>query len=115
LSFFFFHHIFLGSFFATFPFCHQTVKYKSPHLNHALRPDLIILDFAHQGGTTEWQLLQMLKMYESTASIPIVLCVTALRIFQEDYFRKKNIVLLYKPFEKNDLLEAVHQAFQLPR
>lgn len=80
-----------------------------------LRPDLIILDFIREGRAEEWQLLQMLKMHDPTASIPIVLCLTALQIFQEDYFRKKNIVLLYKPFQKDDLLAAVHQAFQLPR
>jgi CheY-like chemotaxis protein len=81
-----------------------------------LRPDLIILDFIREGQKEEWQLLQMLKMYEKTASIPIILCTAALLIFreQEDYFRSKNILLLLKPFVKDDLLRAVRQILSSP-
>lgn len=82
-----------------------------------LQPDLVILDFIREGQKEEWQLLQMLKMYEKTASIPIILCTAALFIFreQEDYFRSKNILLLFKPFVKDDLLGAVRQMLPTSR
>ncbi|MBA2679343.1 MAG: response regulator transcription factor [Ktedonobacteraceae bacterium] len=78
-----------------------------------LQPDLIIMDFDGQGENNQWQLLQMLKMHGSSSHIPILLIALAIEAFreQEEYLRSKNIGLLYKPFEKNDLLAAVHQAF----
>ena len=77
-----------------------------------LQPDLIILDFDVDGQIVQWQLLQMLKMHSSTVHIPIILSTLAIQAFREqaDYLLSKNIQLLYKPFEKDDLLKVVHQA-----
>lgn len=79
-----------------------------------LKPDLIILDFDIEGQATQWQLLQMLKMHSSTAHIPIILSTLATQMYrdQAEYLRSKNIQLLYKPFEKDDLLKIVHQTLE---
>lgn len=80
-----------------------------------LQPALILLDFDGEGETIQWQLLQMLKMHTSTARIPIILLALSIPSFhnQADYLLSKNIYLLYKPFEKNDLLDAVHRVLLL--
>jgi len=74
-----------------------------------LRPDLIILDFligAHQAG---WQLLQRLKMYPPTNSLPILLCTAAVQEVreQEEYLREKGIPIVFKPFDLDELLAAI--------
>ena len=79
-----------------------------------LHPDLLILDFSTVDQKEPWQLLQMLKMYEPTASIPIIVCTNALLSFREQkaHFQRQNIKLLYKPFQKDELLESVQQMLE---
>lgn len=79
-----------------------------------LRPDLIILDFEREGQREEWVLLKMLKMHETTANIPIIVNVAPLYNLpeQQAYFERKNVLLLFAPIVKEDLLAAIRQLLQ---
>lgn len=73
-----------------------------------LAPDLIILDLVmdhQQGGEL---MLQSLKQYPPTASIPLILCTAATQ--GESYLdlQSSQIQLLEKPFDMDELLRLVH-------
>ncbi len=76
-----------------------------------LQPNLIILDFDREGTVDEWRLLKKLKLYPSTATIPVMICMAPLFLTQdqEAHFRQKNIRLLFSPIDKDELLTAVKQ------
>jgi CheY-like chemotaxis protein len=89
----------------------QTSSSIYQHLEEVERvhPDLVILDFkmgAHHDG---WHFLQLLKMHDSTARIPVLLCTAAVYEVrkQEDYLRTKGIPILDKPFDIDDLVQNV--------
>src|SRR6266700_5034309 len=48
-----------------------------------ISPDLIILDIIFGDEKTGWQMLQLLKMKRSTASIPVIVCTAALNVVRE--------------------------------
>jgi CheY-like chemotaxis protein len=76
-----------------------------------LHPDLIILDInMHQDGTG-WSFLQLLKMDNTTADIPILVCTTAddLSPEIETYLAARHIILLHKPFEIECLVRTIQQ------
>lgn len=75
------------------------------------QPDLIILGFKLEDGGKEWQFLQMLKMEETTANIPILISVTALQLSAEiqNYLLTQYISVIRKPFDLNQLLILVKQ------
>jgi DNA-binding response OmpR family regulator len=77
-----------------------------------VKPDLIILDYIMGGEAIGWQLLQKLKMKRSTATIPVIVCTAAVNAIQEmeGYLKSKNIGVVLKPFDIDDLLGAVHRA-----
>ena len=77
-----------------------------------VKPDLIIVDFFFGAERQGWQMVQKLKMNRSTATIPIVICTAADQAVRdiEGYLQAKNIALVPKPFDIDDLLIAVKQA-----
>ena len=77
-------------------------------------PDLIILDVVFGEEKLGWQMLQLLKMQPTTASIPVIICTAAQKAVREmeGYLVSKNVVVVYKPFELDDLLTAVTQALE---
>jgi CheY-like chemotaxis protein len=79
------------------------------------RPDLIILDYMFDEEQIGWQLLQKLKMYRPTASIPVIVCTAAVQKVREmeGYLQSKGIGLVLKPFDIDDLLRAVEQALRM--
>ncbi len=81
-----------------------------------MHPDLIILDFVFGDQKSGWQMLQMLKMWSSTASIPIIVCTAATQLVreQEGYLVSKGVHVVYKPFDIDELLAAVKQALEIP-
>ncbi|HLI90579.1 MAG TPA: response regulator [Ktedonobacteraceae bacterium] len=81
-----------------------------------MHPDLIILDFVFGDQKSGWQMLQMLKMWNSTASIPIIVCTAATQLVreQEGYLVSKGVHVVYKPFDIDELLAAVKQALEIP-
>lgn len=79
-----------------------------------VKPDLIILDHIIGGEAVGWQMLQKLKMKRSTAKIPIIVCTAAVNAVSEmeGYLKAKNIGLVLKPFDIDDLLIAVRRALE---
>ncbi len=53
-------------------------------------------------------------MQPATASIPIIICTASEKAVREmeGYLVSKNVLVVYKPFELDDLLTAVTQALQ---
>lgn len=74
------------------------------------QPDLIILDFEPPEGTDGWAFLQMLKMEDSTAYIPILIIAGAFSFSMElqNYFVIHYINTLTKPLD----LEAIRISIQ---
>jgi DNA-binding response OmpR family regulator len=66
-------------------------------------PDLIMLDFDLDDGGIGWELLQMLKMDDTTATIPILITTTAFQLSAEirDYLLTRSIGVVTKPFDIN--------------
>ncbi|MDQ4100388.1 MAG: response regulator [Chloroflexota bacterium] len=79
-----------------------------------IAPDLIILDFIIGGEDTGWQLLQKLKMDRQTMMIPVVVCTAALRLVQEleGHLRAKNVAVILKPFDIDDLITQVNVSLE---
>ena len=79
-------------------------------------PDLVILDFVF--GEKEllgWQLLQKMKMDRSLAQIPVVICTAALQQVSElqGYLTEQGVMVIVKPFNVDQLEEAVRAAIGL--
>ena len=76
-----------------------------------LKPDLIILDIKLGMHPKRFLLLQKLRMYAPTKALPVILCTAAIREVreQEEVLRQKDIPVVYKPFDVDELLQAVHQ------
>ena len=79
-----------------------------------IKPDLIILDLVLGDEKTGMQMLQMLKMQRSTATIPVLVCTAALQIVreQEGYLVSQGVHVVYKPFDIDDLLTNVKQLLE---
>ena len=79
-----------------------------------LKPDLIIVDYIFGGEKSGWQMVQKLRMRRATAKIPLIICTAAVREVREieGFLRMKGIGLVAKPFDIEDLLEAVRTALQ---
>jgi DNA-binding response OmpR family regulator len=82
-----------------------------------INPDLIILDLVFGGEKTGFQMLQMLKMKRTTASIPVIVCTAALDTVreQEGYLMSQGVHIVYKPFDIDHLVEIVKQALSARR
>lgn len=78
-------------------------------------PDLILLDYIFGGEAAGWQLLQKLKMSRATAKIPLIICTAATNMVQEiaGYLRAHGIAVVPKPFEIDELLDAVKRALEV--
>ena len=77
-----------------------------------IQPDLAIIDFVM--GDQEfrgWQLVQKLKMSRDTRHIPLIVCTGARReVYEyEGWLTEKNVGLLFKPFDIEDLERAVEK------
>jgi len=77
-------------------------------------PDLVILDFLIGGEAQGWQLLQKLRMTRATQNLPIIVCTAALQLVREleGHLTSKNVGLILKPFDIDELVEAVHKGLQ---
>lgn len=73
-------------------------------------PDLIISDHPPTDEKQAWQFLQKLKMTRETARIPVVLCTTNSKtiIEGEGHLAAKGVIVVLKPFDIDDLLDAVN-------
>jgi len=75
------------------------------------RPNLIILDFNLRDGGIGWEFLQILKMADATAKIPILITTTAFRLPPEvqDYLLGRYINVVHKPFDLSTFMPLVHK------
>jgi len=81
------------------------------------KPDLIVLDLIFGAGETlGWQLLQKIKMDRSLERIPVVVCTAALKTVSEleGYLTEQGVVVVIKPFNVDQLEEAVLKALESP-
>lgn len=83
-----------------------------------VEPDLIILDFLM--GDREllgWQLLQKLKMDRRLDAIPVIVCTAAVRAVaeQQGYLTEQGVLVVLKPFNVDQLEDAVRRAIDLPK
>jgi CheY-like chemotaxis protein len=77
-----------------------------------IAPDMVILD--HLMGDEEygWQLIQKLRLDRDLARLPIIVCTAAARMVREleGHLKAKDITVVLKPFDIDDLLNAVRAA-----
>jgi DNA-binding response OmpR family regulator len=75
----------------------------------ALDPDLVIIDLMIGGESQGWQLLQKMKMARETADVPVVVCTAAVTLARdlEGHLRSKNVGLVLKPFDIDELVNEV--------
>ena len=79
-----------------------------------LKPDLIISDHVFGEEKIGWQLLQSLKMDRATASIPLIICSTAIKDLKEieGHLAARDVGVLYKPFDVDELISLVNKKLQ---
>ena len=79
-------------------------------------PHLIILDFKLGAHADGFLLLQKIRMYPPTATLPVILCTAAVGEVreQEEVLRQKGIPVIYKPFDLDELLRAIYQVLPAP-
>ncbi len=77
-----------------------------------VNPDLIVLDFIFGGENVGWQLLQKLRMKRETAGIPVVVCTAATQLVRETegFLKAKDVEVVLKPFDIDDLVNTVRRA-----
>src|SRR5579871_1921708 len=77
-----------------------------------IKPDLIILDYYVGREGVGWEFLQLLKMEDSIAAIPVLICTRAVKLAHEiaGGLATKQFTILRKPFESRDLISAVRDA-----
>lgn len=65
-----------------------------------LNPDLLVLDLVYHRLPEGWDLLQLLKMEESTAAIPLIISTTLMTLPLEihGYLASRDIIVISKPF-----------------
>jgi CheY-like chemotaxis protein len=76
-----------------------------------LQPALIILDIDQTQEGTGWGFLQLLKMEDKTAMIPVVVCTTAvtLSLEIEGYLAGHHIRIVRKPFDTEPIILLIKQ------
>lgn len=80
-----------------------------------IKPDLIISDHVFGDEKVGWQFIQRLKMDRETANIPLIVCSGAIKELREmeGYLTSKDIGVLYKPFDVDELLLLVASKLEL--
>jgi CheY-like chemotaxis protein len=80
----------------------------------ALKPDVITIDYMWTSSDNEWVFLTMMTMDPRTRDIPIILCTAAVAQARElePHLADLGIRVVLKPFNIEDLIEAVHAALR---
>jgi CheY-like chemotaxis protein len=91
-------------------------EFEDPTMIERLKPDLIILDLQVDSfnRTRGWQLLDKLKMSRNISSIPVIICTPSMMDIreQESYLQDQGIVIFYKPFKLDKLVQKVQQILE---
>jgi two-component system sensor histidine kinase/response regulator len=88
--------------------------------NHAFEgvqhdpPDLIILDIRMESPETGWTLLELFTLDPMLCTVPVIVCSAALLDLQahQEWLSQNGIAILPKPFNIDQLYEAVEGALQ---
>jgi response regulator RpfG family c-di-GMP phosphodiesterase len=92
-------------------------EFEEPEMIERLKPALILLDFQvdHLNRTRGWQLLDKIKLSRNISSIPIILCTPAMADVreQEYYLQDQGLVIFYKPFNLEKLVQKVQQMLDI--
>lgn len=90
-------------------------EFEDPAMIERLKPNLIIFDFKVFHRTKSWQLFDEIKTNQRISSIPIILCTPLLNDVrqQEHYLKDQGIVIFYKPFNLDKLVQKVHQILNI--
>lgn len=95
----------------------EVISYDYAHANldlvRQLVPDLIILDVNVVRAGAGWEFLQLLKMEDMTAAIPVVICTTAIALPPEieGYLAARQISIVRKPFDVGAFIVTVQKNF----
>lgn len=75
------------------------------------QPDLVILDIVMGREERGWAILNLLTLDPATRPVPVLVCSAAIHSLQEHapMLEKHGIRALPKPFDLDDLLEAIQQ------
>ncbi len=75
-------------------------------------PDLIILDYKIGEEDEGWQALEIVKMTDDLTNIPLIVSIAPSRHLEEmySYLKEKEIVVLLKPFDSDELVTAAKAA-----
>lgn len=83
-----------------------------------LHPDLVLLDVWVDDVNDGFTMLQMLRSSPSTSSLPVILCTVAalpqIRV-QVEALQEQGLPVIYKPFEVQDLVQAIRKVLPLDR
>lgn len=77
-----------------------------------LNPNLIILDFDKSQGGVGWAFLQLLKMEDTTAAIPVLVCTAMMNLSPEieGYLAARSINVVHKPLNIQRLIAVIRHA-----
>jgi DNA-binding response OmpR family regulator len=91
----------------------STYLYKADIAEKArqIQPDLIVLDYVTVMGKEGWEVLYRLKSCGDTASIPVVVATTAIKLPPDlnAYLQTNRIAVLKKPFELATLFGTIRE------
>lgn len=95
----------------------SSIPFKKVSDIERVQPQLIIVDIVFGDEKSGWQMLQLLRMYPATATIPIIVCSAAEQTVreQEGYLVSQGIQIVLKPFNVDALLLAVTHALQMQK
>jgi CheY-like chemotaxis protein len=81
-----------------------------------IQPDLLILDMLFAGKNIGWELIQALRLHPATADLPVIVCTAARREVteSESVLSGKGVMVVYKPFDIDELVAAVERALKAP-
>ncbi len=80
------------------------------------RPELVILDLRLEHPEAGWKTLELVRLDPETTDIPVIVCSADTRALhdKEDWLRDRDVKILEKPFNLDDLLELVRDAVGSP-
>ena len=81
-----------------------------------LSPDLFLICMTTTEEQRIWDLIERLRMRKETASIPIILCPLYSPAMEDmkGFLRQKKILLVYRPLDLDEVLNAIQQAISSP-
>lgn len=79
----------------------------------AVAPDVILIDCPPGAMKSILNFVQRLRLNRATASIPLLIGVTSVKLLEPDTLRNQMIHILVRPFELDDLLETVRELVAL--